>query len=475
MGINENHTWFCFKNLSSKKYNMINTVHIGIGFTLLFFGFNSGQNFAVKLFGNLGSISLAILYCSYSFCNLLAPSIISVLKSPRLAVALGACIYTIYILQFVYVIPWFIYIYSIIQGLGSGLLWAAQGIYINDCSTEDDRGQKAGLFWALFMMSNVLGNLACFFIIRVFPIEGVAHDGWNDNCSLLFLILGSISILGCLLLFILRKPYNVGEAIQSRLLDKEKAAETSLNASENATTLSGEVKEVEEGFIQRLKCMFETLKDVKMWLLLPLIFSSGYSAVFIASHYSRQIVNTELIGICMCIYGIVEVIFSYIMGYVSDHWGNTVCIVTGVVCQLISLIVSVFADSEQNWLIYVPAVFFGIADCSFNTQLMTLCGQLFSKYVDASFAALRMFQSLGSTLCFFLAPLFVSAGAVIATHDNYIIEVIVSGVICIFGFLFYLILACKYGTNWNPAKIDDNKRIMRASSSFNTIPINNVL
>ncbi len=32
------HSWFCVKHLTTNKFNMINTLHLGIGFMLLFFG-----------------------------------------------------------------------------------------------------------------------------------------------------------------------------------------------------------------------------------------------------------------------------------------------------------------------------------------------------------------------------------------------------------------------------------------------------
>lgn len=39
-----------------------------------------------------------------------------------------------------------------------------QGVYMIECSEEDDRGRNAGLFWSIFQLSNILGPLATMFV-----------------------------------------------------------------------------------------------------------------------------------------------------------------------------------------------------------------------------------------------------------------------------------------------------------------------
>lgn len=42
---------------------------------------------------------------------------------------------------------------SISSGLGSALLWVAQGKYISECATPNTKGFYFGFFWAIYMAS----------------------------------------------------------------------------------------------------------------------------------------------------------------------------------------------------------------------------------------------------------------------------------------------------------------------------------
>lgn len=42
---------------------------------------------------------------------------------------------------------------SVTSGLGSSLLWVAQGKFISDCANEKSKGFFFGYFWAIYMAS----------------------------------------------------------------------------------------------------------------------------------------------------------------------------------------------------------------------------------------------------------------------------------------------------------------------------------
>ena len=49
---------------------------------------------------------------------------------------------------------------NVMTGVGQGLLWVAQGEYISLCATESTKGFYYALYWAFYMLSNIVGNVA---------------------------------------------------------------------------------------------------------------------------------------------------------------------------------------------------------------------------------------------------------------------------------------------------------------------------
>jgi MFS family permease len=52
-----------------------------------------------------------------------------------------------------------------VNGVGSGVLWVAQGKYVAECANEGNKGLFFGYFWAFFMASQVFGNLIAALIL----------------------------------------------------------------------------------------------------------------------------------------------------------------------------------------------------------------------------------------------------------------------------------------------------------------------
>jgi hypothetical protein len=52
-------------------------------------------------------------------------------------------------------------------GFGAAILWVAVGSYITKSSLASDYGRNNGIFWGIFQVSNVLGNLGAYFVFKV--------------------------------------------------------------------------------------------------------------------------------------------------------------------------------------------------------------------------------------------------------------------------------------------------------------------
>ena len=54
------------------------------------------------------------------------------------------------------------------NGFGAAMLWVAQGKYISQCASEENKGIFNGIFWAFYQASQVLGNVIGAFILGYF-------------------------------------------------------------------------------------------------------------------------------------------------------------------------------------------------------------------------------------------------------------------------------------------------------------------
>lgn len=70
-------------------------IYFGISFNVRhsLIGLKTSQSYTVPLLGNLGSVSLCIAYFGYAFANLFVPSMVSMFKNERFAMACAAMEY----------------------------------------------------------------------------------------------------------------------------------------------------------------------------------------------------------------------------------------------------------------------------------------------------------------------------------------------------------------------------------------------
>jgi hypothetical protein len=80
-----------------------------------------------SLAGDLGSVSLAILYASVVATIPVAPCLIARLGEKH-AMLLGAVCYVAYMASLVHIVPALVYATSCVIGFGAALLWIAQGV-----------------------------------------------------------------------------------------------------------------------------------------------------------------------------------------------------------------------------------------------------------------------------------------------------------------------------------------------------------
>ena len=85
---------------------------------------------------------------------------------------------------------------SIVAGFGSSIIWVAQGQYLSKCATAETKGLYFGMFWSVYSLSQVLGNL---FGAIVFENQLTKTE--------LHLIMTGVALLGVFSFFFTRRPF----------------------------------------------------------------------------------------------------------------------------------------------------------------------------------------------------------------------------------------------------------------------------
>ena len=73
---------------------------------------------------------------------------------------------------------------AILNGFGASILWVGQGIYVGKCCNSQNSGLYYGIFWSMFMFSQIFGNVMAAFVIDLFSQQ------------VMFFVMASFSFFG---------------------------------------------------------------------------------------------------------------------------------------------------------------------------------------------------------------------------------------------------------------------------------------
>ncbi|KAK8337377.1 hypothetical protein V6Z12_A09G181100 [Gossypium hirsutum] len=274
--------------------NRTRDVHIlSCAFLLIFLAYGAAQNLetTINSEGNLGTVSLGILYVSFAFFSLFASLVVRVLGSKN-AVVLGTTGYWLYIAANLKPTWYTMVPVSLYMGFAASVIWVGEGTYLTSIARSHaiDTGLHEGTvignfngeFWAVFALHQFVGNLIT---LAVLP-KGT--EGSTGSTTLLFIVFLCSMTLGTILMCFIRKTN-----------DKEKVSEDSSVSFCSAVA-------------SRLNSVILPLLDMRMLLVIPLIAYSGLQQAFVWASYTKDIVNPTLgeagVGGAMAVYGAFDAI-----------------------------------------------------------------------------------------------------------------------------------------------------------------------
>jgi hypothetical protein len=126
-------------------------------------------------YGKLGFYSNAMIYLALGIGSLISTGVMNKIGEIR-TMALGGYLCVTFMGSFILTSlkadytgwnswlfsPVLVYttliITSFVNGIGEAIMWVAQGKYISDCATVNNKGFFFGYFWAYYMSSQIFGN-----------------------------------------------------------------------------------------------------------------------------------------------------------------------------------------------------------------------------------------------------------------------------------------------------------------------------
>uniref|UniRef100_A0A0E0RIV8 UNC93-like protein 3 n=1 Tax=Oryza rufipogon TaxID=4529 RepID=A0A0E0RIV8_ORYRU len=364
---------------------------LSAAFLFVFSAYCAAQNLesSVNTEGDLGTVSMGILYTSFTLFSVAASPVVTWLGSKR-ALVVGTSGYVIFILANL-VPTWYTMVpASLYLGFTASIIWVGQGTYLTSAALSHARdnnlpegqtlGNFNGEFWGMFASTQVIGNLISLALLR----DG--KDGGSvTGKSLLFVVFLGCMIVGIILMCLLSKRDEKGN---------------------NAPTHSS--------FGAMMKYIVAPLKDRRMILIIPLIAYSGLQQAFVWAVFTKNIVTPVLgisgVGGAMAIYGAADVVCSLVAGRLTSGLHSATSIVSvGAILQAVVLFWLLLFYSPMGGLLGAAVPLFigalwGVGDGVLNTQLSALLGLLFEDVKEAAFAQLKVWQSGAIAVIFFLSP-----------------------------------------------------------------------
>ncbi|MFS7957026.1 putative Ion channel regulatory protein, UNC-93 [Helianthus anomalus] len=364
-------------------------------FLLIFLAYGAAQNLQSTLNtdGDLGTISLGILYTSFTVSSLFASSVVRKLGSKN-ALLLGTTGYWLYIAANLKP-SWYTMVpASLYLGFAAAILWVGEGTYLTATARSQANDHKLhegtvighfnGEFWGIFASHQLVGNLLTLALLK----DGA---GSTSGTTLLFTVfLGSMT-LGTVLMSFLKKR------------DGEET-EGDRDSSPGLYTLLASL----------WNQVITPLCDVRMLLIVPLIAFSGLQQAFVWAEFTKYYVQPSLgesgVGGAMAVYGVFDAICSLAAGRFTSGLTSITLIVSGGAFLQGGILIWLLNYSEPTdgvlCVVYplLIAAVWGIGDGVLMTQLNALLAMLFKHNMEGTFAQLKLWQSASIAVVFFLSP-----------------------------------------------------------------------
>jgi MFS family permease len=295
-----------------------NVIILGVSFLFLFASYNTAQNLVTSIlaehFGSLGFYSLCLIYFGAALSTFVATSCVNFVGE-RVCLIVTSFLLVLYAASLIHVVPAVVYISSSIWGIGSGILWTAQGSFLAKNSSAANRSSYAGLFWSIFQLSAIFGNFGAFLLASV----GHVAD------AVLMVALTACGALGFGLLFFLRR------VVDENVVVVEADAVVATEQPEQSLSL--------------LRSLAIVARNRSLYLLFALNFFIGWELSFSVGSWTTYL-DEKKIGLYMTFFGIAEVLGGSFWGVAIPLLGSRRLV---MVLALLIYVSSILGSFFYHW------------------------------------------------------------------------------------------------------------------------------
>ncbi|TPX70904.1 hypothetical protein SpCBS45565_g01496 [Spizellomyces sp. 'palustris'] len=156
------------QDTASVRGYTLKTVHLGAAFCLLFTAFNVAQAYITLLFPTIGTLVLGVIYGFFAVGSLGAPRVGDVL-GVKWAMSAASLLFVVFIGTLNTGMSGLVLFSAMLVGLGSGVLWINQGIWVSRLSDRTGgtlAGYFTGLFFTICNLNGVFGNLLAIALLQ---------------------------------------------------------------------------------------------------------------------------------------------------------------------------------------------------------------------------------------------------------------------------------------------------------------------
>lgn len=351
---------------------------------------------ATARLGSVGAWQSGILYLAYTLSAVLGATYVVKRLGSRNAMILGMAFFCMYVGAFLIATLWPSTLKvaaltgAAIGGIGSGLLWTAQGVYFSQASEEytlksgqdwaASTSMLAGIFAFILLAEETALDLLSTFLIRVFRVP------WD----VIFAAYAGIAVL----------------ATSFMVYVKEYPIESSTGGASSSSSLASIVYKVTAAF--RL-----LVSDSKMKYMIGLNAVFGFAGAFLNSFVSGEVVpvalgdtNSSYVGLLVAIHGGVAAICSLGFGHLSQTVGKGPILVLGALSFAGVAIPFLIQPDLEKWtwgpLIMVYA-FQGMGRATFEGTLKAIFADFFPYEKSGAFANIILQNGLSSAAAYVLS------------------------------------------------------------------------
>ncbi|KAI0980382.1 hypothetical protein GJ496_003647 [Pomphorhynchus laevis] len=389
-----------FGSIISPKRVYKNLAIISLAWVLQFTAFQAMANLQSSLNqeGNVGVVSLAILYAFLVLSSALLPNAIISVLGLKWTISIAQVTYLLYILANIHPIGGLMYPAAILVGLGAAPLWTSQSTYITqignvyaiqkNINAEAKVAQFFGIFFMCFQTSQIWGNLISYFVLSTDnklneSLINYSQCGGNYNPSTSNLSVEQAEVPQSTRNLLI--GIYVGACVLSILvviffLDQRKKP-TSDNLKQ---TIINSLKLVKSAGVH--------MKNLDQLLLIFMTIWNGLEQSFIGAQFTQ--------GLITCAYGIENI--GLIVTYINRRY----LIMFAYLLSLIVLIVMITwtPGPGQLYVCFLLIAIWAVADAIYLTQMYAFYGFVFKNNLEPAYSNYRLWESIGFVVAYAYTP-----------------------------------------------------------------------